>query len=251
MAVSEQVNSKREQVGERLKAKYPDREYADDEALFGQINDDYDAFDGELNGYKERERSLVDMFNRDPHSAQFLTDMAKGQNPWTNLIKRIGVDGMTDILNDPEKQEEFEAANKEYLERVAKSKELDEEYDRNLAASQATVSQIQGERGVDDDTMDAALDLLGQIANEVILGKFTRESLDMALKALNHDVDVEAASQDGEVRGRNAKVEAQLRKPAKGDGLPRLDGSNNTPREAGGGDDDVFAQAALARQKFN
>ena len=35
MAVSEQVKSKREQVGERLKAKYPDREYADDEALFG------------------------------------------------------------------------------------------------------------------------------------------------------------------------------------------------------------------------
>lgn len=78
MAVSEQVKSKREQVGERLKAKYPDREYADDEALFGQINDDYDAFDGELNGYRERERSLVDMFNRDPHSAQLPDGHGKG-----------------------------------------------------------------------------------------------------------------------------------------------------------------------------
>ena len=120
---------------------------------------------------------------------------------------------MTDILNDPEKHEEFEAANREYLERVAKSKELDEEYDRNLAESQATVAQLQGDRGIDDDTMDKALDLLGQIANEVLLGKFTRENIEMALKAVNYEMDIESATQDGEVRGRNARVEAPQAEP--------------------------------------
>lgn len=246
MATNEQVKSKRELMSERLKTKYPDREYADDEALFSQINDDYDAYDGELNGFREREKSLVDVFNRDPRSAQFLTDMAKGQDPWSNLIRRVGVEGMTDILNDPDKQEAFEAANKEYLERVAKSKELDEQYDRNLAESQTTVAQMQAERGIDDDTMDKALDWLGQVANEVLLGKFTKESIEMALKAINHDVDVEAASQDGEVRGRNSRVEAKLRKPSRGDGMPTLGGSNNSPR---GGDQNksIFDLAAEAK----
>ena len=186
------------------------------------------------------------MFNRDPRSAQFLTDMAKGQDPWTNLIRRVGVEGMTDILNDPEKQEAFEAANKEYLERVAKSKELDEQYDRNLAESQAAVAKMQDERGIDDDTMDKALDWLGQVANEVLLGKFTKESIEMALKAINHDVDVEAASQDGEIRGRNSRVEAKLRKPSRGDGMPILGGSNNSPR---GSDESksIFDLAAEAK----
>ena len=45
-----EVKSNRERYTERLKAKYPDREFADDEALFGQINDDYDGYDKELSG---------------------------------------------------------------------------------------------------------------------------------------------------------------------------------------------------------
>ncbi len=36
MAEEKQVKSRRDQFGERLKKKYPDREYADDEALFGK-----------------------------------------------------------------------------------------------------------------------------------------------------------------------------------------------------------------------
>lgn len=51
----------------------------------------------------------------------------------------------------------------------------------------------------------------------------------MALKAINHDADIAAASQEGEIRGKNAKAEAQLRKPKRGDGTPALAGANNAP----------------------
>ena len=61
-----EVKSNRERYTERLKAKYPDREFADDEALFGQINDDYDGYDKELSGYKEREKALSDLFASNP-----------------------------------------------------------------------------------------------------------------------------------------------------------------------------------------
>lgn len=53
-----EVKSNRERYTERLKAKYPDREFADDEALFGQINDDYDGYDKELSGYKDTVRPV-------------------------------------------------------------------------------------------------------------------------------------------------------------------------------------------------
>ena len=49
-----EVKSNRERYTDRLKAKYPDKEFADDEALFAQINDEYDGLDKELSGYKER-----------------------------------------------------------------------------------------------------------------------------------------------------------------------------------------------------
>ena len=119
--------SKRDLFGERLKKKYPDRDYADDEALFGQINDD-----NELGQYKERESRLTDLLSKDNRAAQFIADMANGNDPWLAVIERLGIDGITDLMNDPSKQEAYAEANKKYVERLAKEKSLEEEYEKNM-----------------------------------------------------------------------------------------------------------------------
>ena len=221
--------SRREQFGERLKKKYPDREYADDEALFGQIDDDYADYDNQLNQYKERESRLTDLFSKDPRSAQFITDMAKGNDPWIAVLERLGIDGVTDLLNDPSKQAEYAEANKKYVERLAKSKELDEEFNKNMPETLSMLEQVQQERGLGDETIDAAWELIERIGNEALVGKISRETLDMALNAVTHDADVNNARTEGTVAGRNAKIDETLRKPQQGDGTPNLAGSNNAP----------------------
>ena len=45
MADNKEVKSKRDLFSDRMKGKYPDKQFDDDEALFGQINDDYDDYD--------------------------------------------------------------------------------------------------------------------------------------------------------------------------------------------------------------
>lgn len=232
MAEEKQVKSRRDQFGERLKKKYPDREYADDEALFGQINDDYDEYDNQLSGYKEREKSLVDMFNRDPNSAQFITDMAKGKDPWTSLINRIGIDGVKEMLDDPSKMEAYAASNKEYVERIAKQKGLEEEWEKNMKSTLAMLEQKQQEYGLSDEQVDAAADWIRDVTNDAVIGIIKPETIDMALKAINHDADIAAASEEAEIRGKNARAEAQLRKPKRGDGTPTLAGANNSPAPA-------------------
>lgn len=229
MAEEKQVKSRRDQFGERLKKKYPDREYADDEALFGQINDDYDEYDNQLSGYKERESKLTDMFTNDPRSAQFITDMAHGKDPWASLINRIGIDGVKEMLDDPSKMDEFAASNKEYVERMAKEKGLEDEWEKNMKATLAMLEQKQQEKGLSDEQIDAAADLIKEITNDCVIGIIKPETLEMVLKALNHDADVTAASAEGEIRGKNTKAEAQLRKPKRGDGTPTLGGANNAP----------------------
>ncbi len=229
MAEEKQVKSRRDQLSERLKKKYPDREYADDEALFGQINDDYDQYDQKLTGYQDRESSLVNMFNRDPNSAQFITDMAQGKDPWTSLISRIGIDGIKEMLDDPSKTEEYAASNKEYVERIAKQKGLEEEWEKNMAATLSMLEQKQQELGLTDEQIDAAADWIKEVTNDAVMGIIRPETIDMALKAINHDADIEAASEEAEIRGKNARAEAQLRKPKRGDGTPALAGANNAP----------------------
>lgn len=229
MAEEKQVKSRRDQFGERLKKKYPDREYADDEALFGQINDDYDEYDSQLSGYKERESKLTDMFTRDPQSAQFITDMAQGKDPWASLINRIGIDGVKEMLDDPAKMEEFSKSNKEYVDRMAKQKGLEEEWEKNMKTTLSMLEQKQQELSLTDEQIDQAADLIKEITNDAVIGIIKPQTIDMVLKAINHDADIAAASEEGEIRGKNAKAEVKLRKPKRGDGTPTLAGANNAP----------------------
>lgn len=48
----------------------------------------------------------------------------------------------------------------------------------------------------------------------------------MALCAINHDDDVATAAREGEVRGRNTRIEERLRRGQRGDGTASLDGKN-------------------------
>lgn len=229
MAENQPPKSKRDQFGERLKAKHPDGEYADDEALFGQIDEDYANYDAELGQYREREGKLTALLGKDPRSAQFISDMAKGEDPWIAVVKRLGVDGITDLMNDPSKQEAYAEANREYVERLAKEKGLEEEYQNNFDASMQMLEQMQQERGLSDETIDAAMDLVLTMANEAVVGKFSRETVEMALKAVTHDAEVENARSEGEVAGRNAKIDETLRKHQDGDGMPAGNGGTGVP----------------------
>ena len=131
MAENNGVKSRRDQQLERLRKKYPDKKFEDDEEIYGQISDDYDQYEHDLDGYKGREKAMSDMFAADPRSAQFLADMHNGQDPYLGLVKNFGME-IKDVLDEPEMQDKIAEANKEYVERVAKSKQLDEEYEKNM-----------------------------------------------------------------------------------------------------------------------
>ena len=119
MPNNKEVKSSRDRYSDRLKAKYPDKEYADEEALFSQINEDYDGYDKQLSEYQGREKALSDLFASNPRSAAFLTDWRNGEDPLVGLLRKFGND-LNEALEDPVKQEALAAANKEYAERISK-----------------------------------------------------------------------------------------------------------------------------------
>lgn len=236
--------SKRDAMLERLRGRYPDKEYADDEELFGQISDDYDDYDSQISGYKDREGQLSKMFTSDPRSAQFLTNWKDGGDPVVELIRSHGKETILEAINDPEKLEEIAAANKEYLERVSESKKLDEEYETNIQQSLESLDQFKQERGLSDEEADAVFNFLQDTARNGIRGIYSLESYDMALKAIGHDTDVASASAEGEVRGRNARIDEELRKREEGDGTVVTGGKPMTP---GRKNENIFDLARRAR----
>ena len=258
----QQVKSKRDSMSERLKSKYPDMDFSDDEVMFGRISDDYDDYDNQLNGYKEREGKLAGMFSSDPRSAHFLTSWSEGNDPVVEFVRRFGSD-IKERLEDPAWVEELAAANKDFVERVAKEKELEEMYQKNIENTKEVMAEFQEENGLSDDELDEVMDFLNRIYTDALIGKYDKGSMEMALNALNHDMDVEEAAAEAEVKGRNAKIDEKLRTRQAGDGTVALNGKNNaagSPRNQAqlgvlgnydDGYDTIWERGGEKRTKYN
>ena len=220
--------NKRELFMERLKTKYPDDNFDDEEVLYGRLGEDYDNAENEIAEYKKHEDELAGMFAADPRSAGYLNSWRKGADPAVELIRMFG-DDVREALDDPDKQEAIEEARKEYLDKVSKSKELEEEYSKNLEVSLEELSKFQEDNNLTDEELDNVSEFIMTIITDGINGKITRDTMDMALKALNHDTDIAEASHEAEVRGKNAKIIEKLRKT--GDGMAAMGGQNGIPEK--------------------
>ena len=242
----------RQRLNERLSKRYPEDVYEgegamDEEAYFGRLNEFADERDADLEGYRKNDEEMRGLLQRDPQAAGFISDMANGKNPIVLAVQRLGKEGVEAIVNDPDNQEIGEAY-KEYLDRVAKEADYTKAYEANLAESISLLDKIQTERGLTDEQRDAAIKLVTDMVDEVIMGKFTERTLDMALNAINHDSDVATAREEGEIAGRNKKIKTELRKPTQGD-VPMLGGGGKNLKPQGTPKRKSVLQMALEEEK--
>lgn len=246
MAENNPVKSRRDQHLERLRTKYPDKKFEDDEEIFGQISDDYDAFEQENGAMKEREKSLSNMFRENPQAAFILNDMREGTHPVISLVKRLGMQ-VKDVLDDPAMQDKIEEAHKEYLDRIAKSRKLDEEYEQNMETTlNKTLPEYMQQNGLSEEDIDAICAAWIQIIRDGIMGILKPETITLISNALNHDTDVANAQEEGEVAGRNSKIVEKMRNSKKGDGIQNLNGRNGTPSQRANKPQSVFDLAREA-----
>ena len=127
-----------------------------------------------------------------------------GDDPAVALIRLYG-DDIKEAIDDPEKQEAIAAANKEYMERVAKEKQYEDEYSANLEQSLTLLEKAQKEKGLSDEQIDDAMAWFIGVAKDAMIGKFSPETIEMIIKAQNYDNDVAQAGEEGKNGGGRRK----------------------------------------------
>ncbi len=234
--------SRRDKHIDRLRKKYPDKRFEDDDEIFGQISDDYDQFEES----QEHEKAFSEMFYKNPKAARLMMEWKDGKDPVASLISIYGKEDILGAIDDPSRLEAIEAANKEFADKVAKSDEFEAQYEKNFPESAKAVDAWAEAQGVSEDMVNTIGAKLAEICGDFILGKFTPETFEMIMKAMNHDMDVANAQEEGEVAGRNAKITENLRRSKKGDGLQTLNGRNGVPGQGGNRAKSIFDLAREA-----
>lgn len=116
-------------------------------------------------------------------------------------------------------------------ERKKAEQDLESEYRHNAACAMEAVEQMRADEALDADEVEAAIAELKRIAADISAGIYSPDHVKWALGAMHRDRDIEAARKEGEIAGRNARIEERLSR-GDGDGLPMLAGSNSGARRA-------------------
>ena len=201
---------------DRIKTRHPDLDDSDEEKFYSAVNADYDEDDAgreELKRYREDDDKLRGIFEKDPRMANFFLGMARGENVLEYLIDNFGQDFLDAINNpeDPDFREKIAEKHKQWLERQAKNRELEQQAEANLDKALDAFDAVAEEMGADEQAQEEAFKRYTDFQQRAIVNDVDEDMWRLFFKGVNYDVDVEQAGIDGETRGRNTKIREKLR----------------------------------------
>lgn len=200
-----------------------DWENTDDDAMADMAMADYDEMSTMVDDYKKRDAVFDELAVNHPEGMMFLTQLAKGKDLREALENATGV-SFEELYNDPD----YPAAK---ADRETKQTEAVRGMLKNLEAEAE-------KNGWSEEELDEALGAIDEFIQAVEGNTITLELLDLLRKGKKYDADVANAKHEGEVSGRNAKIEETHRKrKASSDGLPVLGGKTT------GGDKTIVRNA--------
>lgn len=228
MEVKEEVQVSATPKRDKFMSDYfKDRQFADDEEMYGQLSDDYASAKGNADIIGKLDEALAS----NPKNAEYLRGIIRGEDPVMTYLEEYGEDALAELQTEEGKKKAADQ-HKKYLASVAKNKELDDAYAANLKESQAMLDGFRSEGKYTPEQVDKALDLIQETYDGILQGRLTRNVLEAALKSVGYEDDVKSAADEAEVRGRNANIQATKKKASQGDGMPSLGGgSSRQPRK--------------------
>lgn len=198
---------------ERYAKQYPDRKFEGDGAdddLYDLTADEFDKYDNESKSYRERNDRLNKLFDEFPDSAEIFKAMALDKkHPFDYII-----DNYHDLLDDGLSSEENRARIKqrraENEQKAKANKEADDKFHNNMAQSLKILTEWGGKKGIDLKGQAEHYARLRKVVNDFADGNISEDTYEALWNGLNYKNDVAQAKEQGEINGRNAKIQAEF-----------------------------------------
>ena len=210
--------SKRDAWRERYKKRYaPDAEDIDMES--DDYYDNLTSMSDEFDRLQGNEKQMNDLLASNPSFSDMIRDAKEGRSFFPSLVERFGADNIRQALEDPAVAEELGKANDAYMERVKQENADKETAQANFEESAVNIEKYAKEHDLTNEQVNEVLVKATDFAKDIFQGKISPEVIEMFHKSMNYDNDVQQAREEGEVKGRNENIQAQLERSA---GQPEL-----------------------------
>ena len=206
----------RETFFERYKADYPDDDADNEDTVYNRINERNSEYD-RLKKDNDDFRAVVE---KHPQFGAMFLDMGDGKDFMESLLSRFPKDDIIAAYDDPAMAKKLSEAQIAYLQGEENNKKLKKEGEENIKKSIEAYGKWCEANGVEGDEVN---ELWGEAINfytEGLRGIFSEKLFDLLHKGRNHDADVKAAEDKGELKGHNAKVQTVLAKQKGQEGIP-------------------------------
>ena len=237
---------------ERLKARFPDMPALTDEDYNVMSEKYFDETEAEMIRYKDSEKAVSELIESDPELKAVLSDMLINGMPFRIAIaKHIDMENLTyDEADD--NYENWQKAKAERLEKAAKYAEMQKEIANNEIETSRVFEQFCEEKNIPNEERDAFLQIINDNLIGLLYKKVDKRFLELCYKGSTYDKAIEQAREEGEISGRNKKIQAQkatMEKNRAGDGLPNPSGKQ-TNQEKERSKVDPFFSGMRTKEEF-
>lgn len=194
-----------------------------------------------LSGYKEADGKIVEVLDEYPELYAVVQDLIGGKPIEVALAANIDLEDITP-LPDEEMYKQYEDAKNTRKERKTKVENYRKEFDTNMVESGRIIEEYFKDKKMSEEEANDYVSFIDKHIAAFNRGIVTPEFLDLFYKARNYAKDIIEAEEQGAIKGKNAKVDAEREKRAtETDGMP-VGGSSIGVKEDVPQEDDLFAE---------
>lgn len=221
---------------DRVSKLYPDAVMDTEDEIDAAYNRFADDKEKELDDMKSLLQVVEDQLSADDDLRAVVTDMMVNKTPFRAAIaKFLSADDLTPLPTD----DDYDAVRAAYNERLEKGKARDaqmEQISKNEEETYETFEKFVADHNMTPEQAQELNDTIGEYFSNLLFKKITTDMLEMFRKASDYDNAVANADREGEIRGRNAAIEAKrvAAEKDKGDGIPAMTGGGAEPMKENG-----------------
>jgi hypothetical protein len=191
-----------------------------DDVLWDDAHKRHSSLEDEYGKMNSANSRLAGLVAQDPKLAAVLS-MIAGEKP-RSLPYAVGSVYGSDFLDGD--LDEFETGYQENLRRLAESRKVQEEAQRNIEKSIKNIEKYASENNLEEAEFESLYQGIMDLADNVLNGKIPLDVVDLVHKGINYDRDVQEAADTGFVEGKNEKISARMKNKS-GSSLPDLGNS--------------------------